>query len=239
MKQLFFATMLGLGLAGGAVPARADLPPLNRGVIEFADANLGRQVGRGECWDLADQALASAEARRPLIDYPGQTYVFGRPVGVDQVQPGDILQIDDVTFPGLWTIHHHTAVVHDVSGTRVRFIEQNVAGVRRVVLNDVWYDLAARRGGTLTIFRPEEAADGRSRWGNNSGSLAAAGVGGHEGQPADGCSRNGGEAGRTIDYTGIVSADADAIHFRLYADQCDRHDPRAGAWRYGAADSWR
>ena len=43
-----------------------ELPAVNEQVLKFAEASLGKQVGNGECWTLADQALASAKAKRPI-----------------------------------------------------------------------------------------------------------------------------------------------------------------------------
>lgn len=47
-------------------------PELNQKIITFVSQNIGKKVGRGECWDLAAQALNQAGA-----SWDGQ-YNFGR-----------------------------------------------------------------------------------------------------------------------------------------------------------------
>jgi hypothetical protein len=71
---------------------------LGQKVVTFAAGKQGRQIGRGECYDLADQALAHAGAKS-APSYGEITddadYQWGRPIELKDVQPGDILQLRD------------------------------------------------------------------------------------------------------------------------------------------------
>jgi len=73
----------------------ADLGPT---VLNWANGQIGRQVGAGECWDLADRALKSAGAKSSA-DYgltgPDDDYIWGNPVQFKDALPGDILQFRD------------------------------------------------------------------------------------------------------------------------------------------------
>ena len=121
-------------------------------VVVWARGKLGAKVGRGECWDLGEQALKQAGAQTsndlgPVKD--DSDYIWGDPVDdVSHVEPGDILQIRnhlvttttliEYTFKdgttGTQTKEstakrgHHTAIVNgtvDANGA-VRTLEQHV-----------------------------------------------------------------------------------------------------------------
>lgn len=127
---------------------------LQRDVVNFAADNIGRKIGRGECWDLADQALRAAGAEPP------KGYTFGTPIPLDEIQPGDILQFTAARFdePGYWTIMgmpNHTAVVHAVGDTRAFILQQNFDGKRYVTTYDL--NLNNLTAGRLEAFRPVPA----------------------------------------------------------------------------------
>lgn len=94
-----------------------SVPPLNQRVVDFVREHVGRRVGRGECWDLAAQALDAAGAK-----WDGD-YAFGRKLDPekDTVLPGVIVQFEGAEFR--WeegraihtiTMPHHTAVILEV-----------------------------------------------------------------------------------------------------------------------------
>ncbi len=131
----------------------ADEPTLGQRVHTFATNRQGQPVGRGECFDLADAALRAAGARS-AADY-GQVsadadYVWGSPVELVDVQPGDVLQFRDYevtievvvtrvktfrdgsreesgdTSVVVYDRPHHTAIVSSrLGGGRLRVWEQN------------------------------------------------------------------------------------------------------------------
>jgi hypothetical protein len=128
-----------------------DLPQLNEGVLNFATNNIGNRIGRGECWDLADQALRAVGAE------PAQGYTFGHRINVNDVIPGDILQFTSARFdePGYWVVMgvpNHTAVVQAVGQDRLFILQQNFAGKRYVTTYDINPD--SMTSGTLEAFRP-------------------------------------------------------------------------------------
>jgi hypothetical protein len=132
----------------------------NQRVVDFARSKLGQQVGNGECWTLAYQALDAAGAKRPGQD--GLTvYQFGDVVALGQLKPGDVLQFENVNFKhtnanGSWyssSYPHHTAIVAAVAGTRITLLNQNVGGNRTV--QETTIDLNDRLpGGSITAFVP-------------------------------------------------------------------------------------
>jgi hypothetical protein len=138
---------------GPATPRTPQGPisELQREVVNFAADNIGKRIGRGECWDLADQALRAAGAEPP------KGYTFGDRIRLDEIQPGDILQFTTARFdePGYWTIMgmpNHTAVVHAVGDTRAFILQQNFDGKRHVTPYDL--NLNNLTSGRLEAFRP-------------------------------------------------------------------------------------
>ena len=125
---------------------------INQKVVNWARAQSGKQVGKGECWDLADRALRQTGAQSsadlgPMDD--DADYVWGDEISdLKDVHPGDILQFRDFavtttvetetryadgssetsTTEETFTRPHHTAVVSEVkSGGLLKVLEQNVA----------------------------------------------------------------------------------------------------------------
>src|SRR3954469_15393266 len=92
------------------------VPELNQKVQAYVRSTLGKKAGRGECWDLAAEALNRAGA-----DWDGQ---FGFGTKVDPlkecVYPGDVIQFTNVrvsyrkgdTFYEE-EMDQHTAVVYE------------------------------------------------------------------------------------------------------------------------------
>jgi hypothetical protein len=129
---------------------------LGANIVAFALHAQGRQVGDGECFSLADQALANAGARSAAYYTdvtPDGDYVWGKPVSLATVMPGDILQFrnfhivrritatirgDDGAMSQMQSQEtedrdHHTAIVTANYGTSLAIVEQNVEPLGRVV----------------------------------------------------------------------------------------------------------
>ncbi len=138
----------------GTPPPRTPQGPVSeiqREVVNFAADSIGKKIGRGECWDLADQALRAAGAEPP------KGYTFGDRIPLSEIQPGDILQFTSARFdePGYWTIMgmpNHTAVVHAVGDTRAFILQQNFDGKRYVTTYDL--NLNNQTSGLIEAFRP-------------------------------------------------------------------------------------
>jgi hypothetical protein len=143
--------------AGPKAADTADLPAVNRHVLAFVDAHLGKRVGRGQCWDLAAAALEAAHA-----NWDGQ-YRFGTPVdpATEDVMPGDIIQFEGIETEYVspngrfnQRMPHHTAIVHAVHGKgRYTLAHQNFGRAgRKVSLTELETDHIVK--GTYTVYRP-------------------------------------------------------------------------------------
>jgi len=94
-----------------------NIPELNKDIVKYVKSVKGKKVDRGECWDLANQALNNIDA-----DWD-KAYVYGNRVDPekDQIFPGDLIQFENVKVQyteGLATytelMAHHTAIVFNV-----------------------------------------------------------------------------------------------------------------------------
>jgi hypothetical protein len=153
------------GLGYVTIAVKKKLPPnlhtfeLNSRVIEFVDRVMGTTVGRGECWDLAQQALD-----QNLADWTRPT-TYGLPLNPDttEIKAGDIIQFRTVKT----TEHHsggvtkwetfgapdHTAIVYKVLGRKhFTLAHQNIGGKKSVVKSDI--NLTKVTGGKYWIYRP-------------------------------------------------------------------------------------
>jgi hypothetical protein len=109
-------------------------------IVAFAREQQGRQVGSGECTELAVEAMKRADARD--VSAYGETsedgdYVWGSPVALKDAEPGDIVQFRNFTikttivamemYPGgragnseslsVESRDHHTAIVEQITAT--------------------------------------------------------------------------------------------------------------------------
>lgn len=137
--------------------------------LNYAVTRLGQRIGRGECWDLADQALESL----PSVMYhrglgPGGDYKWGllsatitRANPVANLRPGMILQFRDAVFHWrrnrkvyLRKAEHHTAIVSAVSDDKndLCILHQNESGVRQVTFG--YYRISSIKGGTVWAYAP-------------------------------------------------------------------------------------
>lgn len=154
MKQLLLVSAIFLSFK---TTVKDELPAVNAKVIEYVNSVMGKQVGRGECWDLAAEALDYAEAK---WDAP---YGFGKKYNYKTVQivPGDIIQLSNVTMEKKtekelmrWKMLKHTAVVYEVKPQgEIVVAEQNVDGVRKVMTNT--WSLSHVKTGTMDFYRPQ------------------------------------------------------------------------------------
>jgi hypothetical protein len=135
----------------------ADLPVTNRKVLEYVNTVIGKKVDRGECWDLANQALTYAGAK---WEFPTK---FGTPYDhkKQQIMAGDLIQINNVVMESKtetsitrWKMAEHTAIVYETGeGKKIRVAEQNVNGVRKVMISD--WNLDDLKSGKMQFYRPQ------------------------------------------------------------------------------------
>jgi len=97
--------------------AQDNIPELNQKMIHYVQSVIGTQVDRGECWDLANQALQKVDA-----DWD-RSFVYGNAVDPkkNEIFPGDIIQFENVVIKYkkentyyTETMEQHTAIVYKV-----------------------------------------------------------------------------------------------------------------------------
>jgi hypothetical protein len=150
-------------------------------IVKYCKERVGQQIGRGECADLAIEALRQAEAKLPndFTDTPNAgDYVWGdlvylhvkNPGGKDErsgalkdIQAGDIMQFRDAKLAGnngpngrpyIRQSPHHTAIVAEVkeNGKLLIVFEQHVGDKREVMKTP--YRLSDLREGWVRLYRP-------------------------------------------------------------------------------------
>lgn len=162
----------------------SDPEGLNAKVYTWAASHMGQHIGRGECWDLADQALNSAGAASSTTTGKNDDYVWGAAVGLHQVSAGDILQLRDhvmtvktttsVTFEdgsGYDSSHeevhrrpHHTAIVVSYKApNEVVVLEQHVKPLGERVQRHVLALASTTTPTVETSYRSMKDKQGRMR----------------------------------------------------------------------------
>jgi len=135
-----------------------ETPLLNKKVIEFVNANMGKKVGVGECWDVASGALDKAGA---IWD---GNYKFGKEVDYKKtcIFPGDIVQfegvvltytIEDASYTE--TLLHHTAIIYSVKEKgEYTIADQNTKANGKKVATHAFAVKNVVKG-KFTIYRPQ------------------------------------------------------------------------------------
>lgn len=166
MRTTRVAALALWALCAGAALA-SDVTAVRHRVLAYAKSNVGRTVGNGECAGLAFQALRAAGAKpRASHGYPTpRDYVWGHQVllveatasgprtsgHLQDVQPGDIAQFSNVRA-GRAHFGHHTAIVSEISETRLAMIQQHVGGGHVVVEGAIRLDQLSN--GWIRFYRP-------------------------------------------------------------------------------------
>ena len=156
-RRLILVAVCGMFVPDVALGEEKKLPPNNARVLRFAETRIDKQVADGDCWKLADLALATAGALRPGRN-GYRVYEFGRALKPDQaILPGDIVQFAGARFRSRngarYDMPRHTAIVASVSGTVIEIMHQNWNGVGKVTRLQL--DLAELRAGEVSVFRPQ------------------------------------------------------------------------------------
>jgi hypothetical protein len=145
MNGLWIALFLIFLHPSTDVLSQTNLPEINHMILMYVDKVMGTTVGRGECWDLADQALAYAGAKFDKTSRK-TIYIFGDRYDPDHegIMPGDIIQFEDVSvsyregnmiYKESYT--HHTAIVFKVNKDHsLELAHQNTSfGGKKVALS--------------------------------------------------------------------------------------------------------
>lgn len=159
MRKQFFPALLIIVLLTIGLPAAGneDMPALNIKVLEYVESVIGEQVDRGECWDLANQALNRIDAK-----WDGQLK-YGKQVNPkrDKIYPGDIIQFKDVKVQykeGNTTytesMAHHTAIVYKVLAEGVFELAHQNTGFSGRTVGISKLDLKTVESGRMWFYRP-------------------------------------------------------------------------------------
>jgi len=116
INKFLSISLISLFVVGNTF-AQNKIPELNKEIIKYVKSVKGKKVDRGECWDLANQALILVGA-----DWD-KAYVYGTKIDplTEDVFPGDLIQFENVkvrykegntTFTEL--MPQHTAIVYQV-----------------------------------------------------------------------------------------------------------------------------
>ncbi len=141
----------------GIMFGQGQTPALNQKIVDYVASQVGKRVDRGECWDLAYEALTKNNCQ-----WDGK-YAYGKKVNpaTDSIYAGDLLQFEGVTvkyhennatvkesFP------HHTAIVYQVMGKgHYKIAHQNFGNTaKKVVVTEL--KLTNKVSGTITFYRP-------------------------------------------------------------------------------------
>ncbi|MEI8137771.1 MAG: hypothetical protein WCH21_10650 [Bacteroidota bacterium] len=134
-----------------------SIPSLNKKIINFVKTKIGKKVGKGECWDVAAEALNTSGAK-----WDGN-YKFGEEVNykTDCIYPGDIVQFEGVTIKYeiekkkfSESMAHHTAIIYEIKGREeFTLADQNTGrSGRKVGLSPI--ELKNITKGKFKIYRP-------------------------------------------------------------------------------------
>jgi hypothetical protein len=133
-------------------------PVLNQKIVAYVTSVIGKKVGRGECWDLANEALTKVNAK-----WDGD-YKFGKPVDPkkDTIYPGDVIQFENVVlkyekdgrqFKELMA--HHTAIVYKVVAKGEYQVAHQNTGQHGKKVGISEFKLADMTKGKAMFYRPE------------------------------------------------------------------------------------
>lgn len=121
---------------------KENIPKINQQIIEYTEKVIGKSVGRGECWDLADYVLTAVDAKFDKSSAQN-IYVFGELYNPKEepILPGDIIQFKDVQVKQkdgniIYTSNykHHTAIVYQIiNSNTIKLAHQNTSFSGRIV----------------------------------------------------------------------------------------------------------
>jgi len=138
--------------------ACGDTPELNKKILEYVKSNIGKKVGRGECWDVVAGALNSSGAKWD------KKFGFGKEVNYQKacVFPGDIIQLKDALVEyksekGLKVYDEypqHSAIVIEVKNKQEYIIADQNFGFGDKKLSSHPLDLKKMVRGSVKVYRP-------------------------------------------------------------------------------------
>lgn len=155
---LFFLMMSFCGSTQTSLPC-GQTPVLNKAIISFVKANMKKKVGRGECWDLAAEALNKVEAK-----WDGNSN-FGKEVSYKKecIYPGDIVQFEGVVLKYeqdekyfIEKLEHHTAIIFEVKEKDSFVIADQNTRFSGKTVGTHNFDVKTLTKGSFKIYRPNK-----------------------------------------------------------------------------------
>jgi hypothetical protein len=136
---------------------QAQMPEMNKQIIKYVNSVIGKKVDRGECWDLANQALIKVKA-----DWDGK-FTYGKLLNPkkDSIYPGDIIQYKNVVVKYkegnvmyTETMKQHTSIVYKVIDKGIYEVAEQNTGYagRKVSIGKI--NLSTIVKGKVMIYRP-------------------------------------------------------------------------------------
>jgi hypothetical protein len=168
LKMIFFGSNSTLGPYEGIcqfeienqkkISLNDPILKINKKIINYVKKTIGKKVGRGECWDIAQAALDDLHANWKRVTDFGKKIDWKK----EKVLPGDIIQFRNVkivtkTKKGtrIETIGQpdHTAIVYSVKKKGVYEIaHQNIGGKRFMLIGTL--NLTGNVTGKIDFYRP-------------------------------------------------------------------------------------
>ncbi|MCU0360703.1 MAG: hypothetical protein MUF75_08300 [Bacteroidia bacterium] len=131
---------------------------MNKKILNYVYANMGKKIGRGECWDVVADALNSSGAKWD------KKFGFGKEINykTDCVFPGDIIQLNDalvldVSQKGLKVYDEfpqHSAIIVEVKNKMEYVLADQNFGFQKKNLSKHTLNLKNLTRGTVKVYRP-------------------------------------------------------------------------------------
>jgi hypothetical protein len=125
-------------------------------IMEYCEENMGKCVGRGECWDLVKYALDYSDAKWGLTSF-GLNY--GEQYTDQKYKPGDILKFENVVLEKRtptsymkWAATKHYVIIKSANDSKITVYHQNQNNKRYVVMST--FDLQYKTSGIVTCWHP-------------------------------------------------------------------------------------
>lgn len=133
-------------------------PELNKKILAYVTANMGKRIGKGECWDVVAAALNSVGAKWDKKFNFGQLVDYKK----DCVFPGDIIQLNDAMMHDepVKGVHvydeypQHSAIILEVKNTQEYILADQNYGIGKNKLNTHPIHLKNLAKGTVKVYRP-------------------------------------------------------------------------------------
>lgn len=135
-----------------------ETPALNKKILEFVNSNMGKRIGKGECWDVVAAALNSCNAKWD------KKFGFGKEVNYkkDCVFPGDIIQLKDAMIHEeprkgvhVWDEYpQHSAIIIEVKQKMEYVLADQNFGIGQNKLSTHTLNLNKLHKGQVQIYRP-------------------------------------------------------------------------------------